>query len=95
MDIKIDFMYFEEKTLKVKLQEIPTKVFVNFNFIEGISQDDFQKLNKIYDKFSKSDLFFVNVSDNLTKQLRFLLNRNEKIRIIPNEVKRNKRTSNE
>ena len=93
MDIKIDFMHFEEDILKIELQENPSKVFIDFNYIEGITQNEFQKLNNIYNKFSESSIFFVNISENIKTQLKFLLNRDDKIRIIPNEVKRNTRTS--
>ena len=95
MDIKIDFMHFDRDILKVELPDIPGKVFIDFDNIEGITQPEFRNLIDIYDKFPKSSLFFVNISNNLQEQLKFLLNRDEKIRIIPNEVKRDKRTSNE
>ena len=93
MDIKIDFIHFDENILKAELPGIPGKVFVDFNLVETITQNEFHKLIDIYNKFLQSSLFFVNISKDLEKQLQFLLKRDEKIIIITNEVKGTKRTS--
>jgi len=89
MDIKIDFKNFDEDMLDKDLPGIPANVFVDFQLAEAITQVEFHKLIDIYDKFLKSSLFFVKVSNALKEQLKFLLNRDKKIRIIPDEAKIN------
>ena len=89
MDIKINFKNFDEKTLNLELPVDPTNVFVNFLDIEEITRDKFNKLIDIYNKFSQSSLLIVNAIDNVLDQLKFVLSRDRKIKVILNEIKGN------
>ena len=82
MDLKIDFKNFDRDALDMEMPTTPAKVFVDFLAVEGITQEEFQKLIDIYNKFPDSSLFFVNLSNTLQDELKFLLNRDEKIMVI-------------
>ena len=91
MDIKIDFKKIIKNNLSeenIIFEEFPKKIIIDFEEIEEINQFDFIKLIKIYNNFNKSNLFFINLKKYPRKQLNFLLNRDEKIKVLY-ETKRN------
>lgn len=89
MDITIDFVGIANNIDKIMLDEVPAKVFLNLFPLDSLDQENFHNLVRIYDMFPESSFFLVNVTENMQKQLRFLLERDDKIRIMPNETKRN------
>ena len=82
MDVRLNFKDFDRESLDKDLPEVPGKVFVDFLNVMDFTQREFHKLVDIHNKFPESSMFFVNLLDFPKSQLRFLLLRDDSIRVI-------------
>jgi len=80
-DLKIDFIDYDEEELN-KVNFNPQRVWINFYGRKSLFTEDVVLLNIMVEKFKKSRMLFLNLHENLKKELRFVVEKNDNVEIL-------------
>lgn len=80
-DLKIDFIdYDEEKLNKEKID--PQRVWINFYGRKSLFTEDIILLNMVVERFKNSRMLFLNLHENLKKELKLVVENHSNVEIL-------------